>query len=863
MSDGPSPPAEAPAPPAGSRPPAAGARPRGLLGRLFAAVQLPSDAASELAALSARGSLVVVMRSSGLLNFLYLRWLLRRLGLPPLRAAIGFRGLAGALARVRRSRRALEEAVASGHTSLVFMGEPAPGLDAFGHLVRLQRSLSRPVFLVPALLLYSRRAQRLQPSVWDVLYGSPEAPSAFANAVGFLRNVRRAFLSLGRPVDLQAVMAASPDAAGPAVARALRGVLHRQLTRQLRTAVGPPLKTPSRMREKVLRDRTLRATLDAQARETGRPPAALAAEAERCFREIASHYDPRLISVARPLLSALFRKLYESVEVDEAGLAAVKKRAADAPLVFCPSHKSYVDFLVISWLLYSRGMTPPHIAAGLNLAFWPFGAIARRGGAFFIRRTVKGDRVYTAVLRAYVKLLLRDRFPQSFYVEGGRSRTGKLLFPKMGLVSMEVDAWLDGAAEDVLFVPVAIDYERLIEASAYVRELAGGEKRKESLSGLLGAFGVLFRSYERLYVQFEAPVSLREVAAQRLGPRAATLKPDAAWAGEAAPRDRATLPSPPSDDPAEAKRQLVAAVANRIAYGISRAVTVTPVGLVAAALLSHVRRGLPAGELARRIELLRYIAAEGGARFGRDLAGASSDPRQPGPVADAVARLAAGGLVRVEVAAGEHIYQVVDEKRPVLDYHRNAVIHRYVAPAIVSAAVRAAGAGATPEQARERAAWLSRLFKLEFMYRPGTGLEVIFAENLAFLERVGSVVGEGGRLRPGPQPEPAAFLAELLRPYLEAYRLAAETAEALLTGAPRGGVDRRGLVKAALERGRAAFLAGRLQCRESLSKATLENAVEWLVSTGRLEEQGGKLRNMQAPADLREIIDGMTPYLGS
>jgi glycerol-3-phosphate O-acyltransferase len=852
----------APGPPAGAEP---GPRPaRGLLERLFVSVQVPPDAAAELRALAARGSLVVVMRSSGLLNFLYLRWLLRRLGLPPLRAAQGFRGFFGAVARIRRSRRALEEAVAAGHTSLVFMGQPSRSHDAFAHLARLQRSLSRPIFVVPALLLYSRRAQRLQPSIWDVLYGSPEAPSIFANAVGFLRNFRRAFLSLGRTVDLQAFGAARPEMADVTLARTLRGALHQRLARQLRTAVGPPLKSPSRVSEKVLRDRTLRATLDGLARETGRPPAALLVEAQRCFKEIASLYDPRLITVASPILSGLFRKLYESVEVDEAGLAEVKKRAADAPVVLCPSHKSYVDFLVLSWLLYTHGMTPPHIAAGINLSFWPFGAIFRRGGAFFIRRTVKGDRVYTAVLRAYVKLLLRDRFPQEFYVEGGRSRTGKLLFPKMGLVSMEVDAWLDGAAADVLFVPVAVDYERLIEASSYVRELAGGEKKKESLSGLVGALGVLFRTYERLYVQFEAPVSLREVAAQRLGARAAGLRPDAAWAGEAPTGDQATLPTASApDDTALAKRQLVQAMANRIAYGISRAVTVTPVGLVAAALLSHVRRGLTAVELSRRIELLRYIAAEGSARFGRDLAGASSDPRQPGPVADAVARLAAGGLLRVEVAAGEHIYQVVDEKRAVLDYHRNAVIHRYVAPAIVAAALRASGEGAAVAAVRHRSAWLSRLFKLEFMYRPGASLEVVFEENLAFLERVGSVVRDGDRLGAGSEVEPAAFLAEFLRPYLEAYRLAAEASLALLASPPKGGLDRRALVKAALERGRAGFLAGRLQCREALSKATLENAVEWLVTTGRVEEQGGKLKIAQDPVDLREIIDGMTPYLGS
>jgi glycerol-3-phosphate O-acyltransferase len=839
-----------------SEPPA-----RGLLNRIFAPVRIPHGAAAELADLVARGSLVVVMRSSGLLNFLYLRWLLARLGLPPLRAASGFAGLMGALARVRRSPRALEVAVAAGHASVIFLDRRASGQDPFLHLVRLQRSLSRPVFLVPALLLYSRRAQRLRPSIWDALYGSPEAPSVFANAVGFLRNFRRAFLALGRPIDLQAFAAERAEASDATLARTARGALYQHLARQLRAAVGPPLKSPSRVLEKVMRDRTLRATLGDLAQEGGRSPAELARQAQGCFREIASRYDPRLISTLAPVLSVLFGRLYESVEVDEAGLSALQRAAADAPVVLCPSHKSYVDFLVISWLLYQRGMTPPHIAAGINLSFWPFGAIFRRGGAFFIRRTVKGDRIYTAVLRAYVKHLLRERFPQEFYVEGGRSRTGKLLPPKTGLISMEVDAWLDGAADDVLFVPVAIDYEKLIEASAYARELAGGEKKKESLGGLLGALGVLFRRYERLYLQFEAPISLRAVAAQRLGQRAAGLTPDVAWGGEAEQTDQPST-GETGAGPALAKRQLVQAVANRVAYGIALAVTITPFGLVAAALLSHVRRGLTADDVSWRVALLRTIATTGGARLGRDLAGAPSDPRQPGPVGAAVTRLAAGGVLRVEQAAGEHIYLVVDEKRPLLDYHRNAVIHRFVAPAIVSAAVRAGGPEGTRAVALARAGWLSRLFKLEFTYRPGTGAEALFEENLALLEGLGGLVRSGEGYAAGADAEVLPFLAEFLRPYLEAYRVTAETALALLAP-PRGGLDRRALVRATLERGRAAFLAGRLSHRESLSKATIENAVEWLISSGRLAEEGGRVRIAQAPADLREIIDGMTPFLAS
>ncbi|HET8542182.1 MAG TPA: 1-acyl-sn-glycerol-3-phosphate acyltransferase [Anaeromyxobacter sp.] len=830
---------------------------RDLLDRWFEPVRVTRDAPRDLLELASRGSVVFVMRSAGLLNFLFLRWFLRRTGLPPLRAAQGFRGLFGWIARVRRSRRAFEDAVAGGDAALVFLGRPGER-DPFAALVRRQRDLFQPVFLVPVLLVWSRRAQKLKPSLWDVLYGSPEAPSAFANAIAFLRSYRRAFFDVGRPLDLKAALAERPQEPDAVLARKVRGVLHQHLARVFRTAVGPPLKAPARVQERVLRDRTLRAAVESVAREAGRPVASVLAEAAKDLREVASRYDPRFVQIARPILARVFGRLYTSVEVDEDGLARVKRAASSAPIVLCPSHKSHVDYLVLSWVLYEHGMTAPHIAAGINLAFWPFGAVARRGGAFFIRRKVKGDRVYTAVLRAYVKHLLRDRFPQEFYVEGGRSRTGKLLFPKTGLVSMEVDAWLDGAADDVVFVPIAIDYEKLIEASSYVKELSGGEKEKESLRGLLGAARILWRRYERLYVQFEEPISLRAVAEERLGAAAGGLGLDEAWGGEA--ERAAALARGSRGAPAEAKRQLVQALANRIAYGISRAVTVTPVGLVAAALLSHVRRGLAAADVTRRVELLRYVAAERGARFARDLAGAPSDPREAGPIADAVRRLQADGLVRVELAAGETIYLVVDERRPLLDYHRNAVIHRFVAPALLAAAARGGG---TVDEVRARALWLSRLFKLEFQYRVGVRFEDAFDENLAFLLRVGALAREGDRLAPGAEPWVVAFLAEFVRAYLEAYRLTAETALALLAGGAGEPPDRRDLVRQALERGRAAFLSGGIVLRESLSKAHVENAIEWLVSQGVVVESASKLSVTDGGAALREIVDVITPLLAS
>jgi glycerol-3-phosphate O-acyltransferase len=805
-------------------------------------VRFAKDAPAALVEHAARGSLVFVMRAPGLLNFLYLRWFLRRHGLPPLKAAQGFPGIFGWLARVRRTRRALEEAVASGAASLVFLGRKVPAREPFATLVRLQRDLYQPILLVPVLLVWSRRTPKLEGSIWDVLYGTPDSPSIFANAIAFLRNFRRALFEVGLPLDLKGFVAdrsAEPDAL---VARKARGVLHHHLAREFRTAVGPPLKAPSRVAEKVLRDRTLRATLEAMAKETGRSPASLSAEAARDLKQLASRYDPLFVRLLRPVLGWVFGRLYKSVEVDEEGLARMKRAATTAPIVLCPSHKSYIDFLVVPWLLYENGMTPPHVAAGINLSFWPFGTIARRGGAFFIRRKVKGDRIYTAVLRAYVKLLLRDGFPQEFYVEGGRSRSGKLLFPKTGLVSMEVDAWLDGAADDVLFVPMAIDYERLIEAGSYVRELEGEEKQKESFRSLLRAVKVLFHRYERLHVQFEEPISLRAMAQERLGQRAGALTIDDTWEG-ASTRSSTAIVAPGRGDSTggaePAKRRMVQALANRIAYGISRAVTITPVGLVAAALLSHVRRGITAGEVARRVALLRALAIEDGARLAAGLAEAPTDPRTPGPIRDAMDGLVGLLLVREQRAADETIYQVPDERRTFLDYHRNAVIHRYVAPALVAAAVRARGPQ-SGEAVRARALWLSRLFKLEFMYRVGASFDQTFGQNAALLLRLGAIERAGEELRPGPDAETLTFLAELTRAYLEAYRVAASAALAIARRFP---MDRRTLLRDAMERGRASYLSGEVALREALSKATLGNAIEWMVDQGLLvEAEGGRLR---------------------
>jgi glycerol-3-phosphate O-acyltransferase len=315
------------------------------------------------------------MRSPGLLNFLYLRWFLRRLGLPALRAAQGFHGFFGWIARVRRSRRAFEDTISSGDASLVFLGRRTEK-DPFATLVRMQRDLFQPIFssrscssgaaareaeavLLGRALRLARGAERVR--------GRDRIPAELPP-----RGLRR-----GPALDLQARLRERPDEPDATAARKIRGVLYQHL----RASSAPPWAAAQgaspRAREGDARSHAPRRDLGR--RRDSRPAAALSAEAERDLKEIASRFDPAFVGLMRGLLAWMFGRLYRSVEVDEEGLARVKRAAAAAPIVLCPSHKSHIDYLVLSFLLYEHGMTPPHVAAGINLSFWPFGAIARRG----------------------------------------------------------------------------------------------------------------------------------------------------------------------------------------------------------------------------------------------------------------------------------------------------------------------------------------------------------------------------------------------------------------------------------------------------------------------------------------------------
>jgi glycerol-3-phosphate O-acyltransferase len=608
------------------------------------------------------------------------------------------------------------------------------------------------------------------------------------------------------------------------------------------------------------------------------------------LRELEAEVDPNALRAMDAAFDATVARMYSAFEVDHEGIERLREASKNGSLVLLPSHKSHVDYIILSRLFMQSNMPVPMVAAGDNLGFFPLGPILRRGGAFFIRRSFRGDRLYAAVVDAYMRRLIIDGWHLEFFLEGARSRTGKLLPPKLGLLSIVVDAVL-GAAEDgtrmrerrrgdsappvpqrqVYFCPISIGYERVVEEKEYVRELTGGEKRKEDVRGLVAAAETALGRYGRLNVQFGELLTLDGVMAEL---------------GQSVPDSGAGEPRRPLT-PAK-RRALVARLAYRVMNEINRVTAITPSALVSAALLTHGRRGISHVDLVASCERLARILRGYEARFAPSVlvpmdAWSSADVSAPvlrhGAIREACELLHRAGHLEMHqpgVPIGERnteprpgpeaVYVVPDVERLSLDIAKNLIVHFFVTRAVLATPLFALGVGeGLPRSVlAERVQALSRLFKYEFQFRADATFETIFAETLAAmradgeievdLDDPGSIVRLAAAAEGSDGRERALLHVRMIRGFVEGYRVAARGVSALL----KGPLAPKDLAKRAMATGERMFLAGEIACREAVTRPILENAFLAFVDQGYLGRNDGKyvLPESYASSDAVRVIEG-------
>lgn len=385
--------------------------------------------------------------------------------------------------------------------------------DPLKYLIQMQQTIDRPIYIVPQLMFFSTNPHRSTPSLIDILFGTEEKPGKLRLIFTLFRNPGKIFVEVSDPVNIRDFIEreAIRDLPVEQQASELRQFLISQINRHRQSITGPILKSVDELKESILTSERLRSFMENYIETRNIPPYKVHKEANDYLDEIAAQYSPRAIRIFSTIVKWITGMMFEGLIVNMEVLNKVKTMARNGPLVFVPCHKSHIDYLILSYTLYCNQMPCPHIAAGKNLSFWPLGPIFRKGGAFFIRRTFKGAVLYSKVFSEYVYKLLEEGFNIEFFIEGGRSRTGKLLQPKLGFLSILLNALKNGACNDLIFVPVYIGYDRVPEESAYLYELEGGQKKPENLWQIFRARKALKKRYGKIYLQFHEPISLNDV----------------------------------------------------------------------------------------------------------------------------------------------------------------------------------------------------------------------------------------------------------------------------------------------------------------------------------------------------------------
>jgi len=384
--------------------------------------------------------------------------------------------------------------------------------DPLFHLIELQRQTDTSVIIVPEDIIYVTKPMHKDPGIGDILFGTHEKPGLIKRIYILVRYPEKIRIAVAKPVDLKEFINR------PEINRLdaefqthrLRSHLVDILNRQRKSITGPVLKSRQEITEDILTRKSLREYLADYAAKNEIPLYKINKKAASYIKEIAANYNLRIINILNILLTWVFKNIFEGLVVNQDEINRMREKSTEAPLILVPCHKSHLDYLLIPYLMFRNNMPCPHIAAGKNLSFWPLGPIFRGAGAFFIRRTFKGAELYSKIFAAYLEQLLYEGFNIKIFIEGGRSRTGKLLTPRPGGLAMIIKAYLNGACDNLYFVPIFVGYDRVLEEDAYLKEIEGGKKDPETLKGLINTRKFLKKKYGKVYIKFDEPLSIKD-----------------------------------------------------------------------------------------------------------------------------------------------------------------------------------------------------------------------------------------------------------------------------------------------------------------------------------------------------------------
>jgi len=553
----------------------------------------------------------------------------------------------------------------------IFASRSTPRAPRF--LVQLiAAAAARPDFdidLVPVVIFWGR-APHKEESWWRALIAEDWVlVGRFRRFLNVVFNGRNTLVYFGEALSLRGFVQESISEPR-SVRRALRA-LRSELRLQRASTIGPDLSHRRTMVQQILRTQAVRQAVRGEMHAKNLQRRAALLVARKYALEIAANYSQNFISFMAAVLGRVWNWLYDGVEIEH--VENLSDVGDGVELIYVPCHRSHMDYLLLSYVIYRKGFAVPHVAAGINLNMPVIGRFMRKGGAFFLRRSFKGDALYPVVFTKYLGFMMARGHPLEYFIEGGRSRTGRLMSPRTGMLSMTVRSYLREPKRPVFFMPVYFGYERIVEGRTYIGELSGKPKQKENVFVVLKSIVSVLRSqFGTVHVNFGRPIALDELLAKHNpnwrreysqidDPRGGHPRgghpwgghPRAGWVGEA-----------------------IGDLALRINTEINAAAAVTPINLVAMAILATPRQALPESELRRQIELYQQLLRD--APYSPLVTVTRDSSEQMIRYAESLKL-----LERQKNALGD-IMRMNEENAVLATYYRNNIVHLFAMPSLLA-----------------------------------------------------------------------------------------------------------------------------------------------------------------------------------
>jgi len=542
-----------------------------LASRLFAIWARPAIQPESPADLitDSTAAICYVLETGGLADLLALERACRLSGLPSPHESLRFCGQ-------RFSRRFVVLRPLKG---LFFRRPAATGSRRLRHLVDAGKGNDDELLLIPVAIYWGRSPDK-ERSLFKLLFSENwDVAGRTRKLLATLLHGRNTLLRFSEVLALSSIVQDGVEA--PVAFRKVSRILRVHFRQRRAATVGPDLSHRQTLSNQVLLAPSVRRAISAEVGDDHKKREAAERRVHEYVEEIAADISFPTIRILMRILRWLWNRIYDGIELNH--IERLHDVAKDKVIVYTPCHRSHFDYLLLSYICCQEGIQLPHIAAGINLNLPLLGPILRRGGAFYLRRSFKGNRLYATVFDAYLYQLLARGYSLEYFVEGGRSRTGRLLAPKGGMLAMTVNSYIQAPKRPIVFVPVYFGYEKLIEGASFISELGGAAKEKESLFGLIRSIKSLRENFGRVHVNIGEPIEL-DLLLDR-------FKPD--WRESVAENgDRPAWIAAVTDE-----------LGRSIMSGVNSAAAVTPISLLAYVLLATPKQKIGAEELRSQLQL--------------------------------------------------------------------------------------------------------------------------------------------------------------------------------------------------------------------------------------------------------------------